>query len=532
MDQENIAVLKSEEDITSGHVMTLEEADAGIRNGLKDAARSVIIVGYYLKGVRDHKLYLTAGYVDIWEYAAATFGFSKSTASRYMKRNDKFSVGGNSPVLADEYRDYSKAQLQEMLNLDAEQLEDVTPGMTVREIRELKRPRELPYYDIPGQLNISDFPGMDDAGDDPDAAVDVEETEELIPARGSFSVTAEDLIEDETECVAMSQQEESETLPNCGGNAAEKQRYPMDDYGFREKRCNELARKLISDWKSWFGQDYQNRVLNVVESEKQIKEKIKGYSNRTWWLKSDDGEMMHVNLFDKYIQFWGKDFLGNCEWFYLCAAIQSMWNVIALEDTQKIVKDLNSVACELDSTPPDPERTAEPADYNRDQLESMILDAKARLECMGEGWKMGQAEFLCTKYMMMIQAYELLLKSHEAAEPEPEEEKAEQPELPRLKNNDQRAAFVDDYESWPLWIDNQETGEKYYRYDLPDGTSFVVKVYHAMIFLGWEVESGSRYEEGYGLSEQYILKPGKFFRDCRTNRSAMIEKLKELQKSE
>ena len=144
---------------------------------------------------------------------------------------------------------------------------------------------------------------------------------------------------------------------------------------------------------------------------------------------------------------------------------------------------------------------------------------------------MGQAEFLCTKYMMMIQAYELLLKSHEAAEPEPEEEKAEQPELPRLKNNDQRAAFVDDYESWPLWIDNQETGEKYYRYDLPDGTSFVVKVYHAMIFLGWEVESGSRYEEGYGLSEQYILKPGKFFRDCRTNRSAMIEKLKELQKA-
>ena len=90
---------------------------------------------------------------------------------------------------------------------------------------------------------------------------------------------------------------------------------------------------------------------------------------------------------------------------------------------------------------------------------------------------------------------------------------------------------MDDYESWPLWIDNQETGEKYYRYDLPDGTSFVVKVYHAMIFRGWEAESGSRYEEGYGLSEQYILEPGKFFRDCRTNRSTLIDKLKELQKA-
>ena len=187
--------------------VNLEEAETNIHACLRDAARNVIAVGFYLKRIRDKELYLDAGYKNIWDYAAATFGFSKSTASRYMARNDRFSVDGNSPKLAEQYRDYSKAQLQEMLNLDADQLEDVTPGMTVREIRELKRPKELPYYDIPGQLNISDFPGMDDVGDDPDAAVDVEETEELIPESGSFSVTAEDLIEDETECVATSQQE-------------------------------------------------------------------------------------------------------------------------------------------------------------------------------------------------------------------------------------------------------------------------------------------------------------------------------------
>mgnify|MGYP000411685903 CR=1 FL=1 len=51
-----------------------------------------------------------------------------------MTRNDKFSVGGNSPVLAEEFREYSKAQLQEMLSLDAEQMSAVTPDMTVREI--------------------------------------------------------------------------------------------------------------------------------------------------------------------------------------------------------------------------------------------------------------------------------------------------------------------------------------------------------------------------------------------------------------
>lgn len=111
------------------------------------------------------------------------------------------------------------------------------------------------------------------------------------------------------------------------------------------------------------------------------------------------------------------------------------------------------------------------------------------------------------------------------------DEKPEQPELPRLRNNDQRAAFVDAYETWPLWIETEETGERYYRYDLPDGTSFVVKTYHSMLY-DYKEKTGMRYKEGYGRNEQYILEPGKFFRDCSANRSAMIEKLKELQKSE
>ena len=143
--------------------VNLEEAETSIRASLKDAARSVIAVGHYLKVIRDKELYREAGYENVWDYAADTFGFSKSTASRYMARNDKFSVGGNSPVLAEEFREYSKAQLQEMLSLDAEQMSAVTPDMTVREIRELRRPKEIPYFEIPGQLSLSDFSELDDA---------------------------------------------------------------------------------------------------------------------------------------------------------------------------------------------------------------------------------------------------------------------------------------------------------------------------------------------------------------------------------
>lgn len=130
---------------------------------------------------------------------------------------------------------------------------------------------------------------------------------------------------------------------------------------------------------------------------------------------------------------------------------------------------------------------------------------------------------------MMLRAYEMLLQEQDAADQKPEP--VEQPELPVMRNNDQRAAFVDDYESWPLWIETQETGERYYRYDLPDGTSFVIRTYHYMQ-PDYVSGIGVRYTEGYGANEQYILEPGKFFRDCQANRSAMIEKLKELQKGE
>ena len=170
----------------------------------------------------------------------------------------------------------------------------------------------------------------------------------------------------------------------------------------------------------------------------------------------------------------------------------------------------------------------EPIEYDRHTLENMIQDAKEALNLMSDHWKKSQP-YTYAKYSMMIQAYEMLLQTHDASAQEPEE--VEQPELPVLKNNEQRAAFIDNYESWPLWIETQETGERYYRYNLPDGTSFVVKTYHSMLY-DYKAGIGMRRKEGYGANEQYILEPGRFFRDCSANRSAMIEKLKELQKGE
>lgn len=591
MDQENIAVLKSEEDITSGHVMTLEEADAGIRNGLKDAARSVIVVGYYLKGVRDHKLYLTAGYVDIWEYAAATFGFSKSTASRYMTRNDKFSVGGNSPVLAEEFREYSKAQLQEMLSLDAEQMSAVTPDMTVREIRELRRPKEIPYFEIPGQLSLSDFPELDDAVTE-DSVVENSAPTETVTSTTAFTVSAEDLIGEPEEKLSaygfpkrVYPADSLLTTPGCKGDDGRgydcfnchleceiRQEYchcvaatcgfpfpcQMVDTGKREilekkigercqfidlnladhkagdgspvpcckdcetpceYACERSGKRVATSQQSVVADEQQEAEGSAAEKQQDIPEKPK-----TEKCIHDGISRCTLSEEDKEKDGTGEDCSHHCCWN--CVKRDGC-NIECYASSKRKTLDDDEVAAEDEENA---EQPAEPIEFDRKTLEDMIRNAQEVLDQMCDYWVENQP-YTYAKYNMMIQAYKLLLKEHDESDQklDPVEQ---QPELPLLKNDKQRAEFIDAYESWPLWIDNQETGEKYYRYDLPDGTSFVVKVYHAMIFLGWEVESGSRYEEGYGLSEQYILEPGKFFRDCRSNRSAMIEKLKELQKSE
>ncbi len=102
--------------------------------------------------------------------------------------------------------------------------------------------------------------------------------------------------------------------------------------------------------------------------------------------------------------------------------------------------------------------------------------------------------------------------------------------LPILKNDKERAAFIDAYSAWPLWIETAETGERYYRYDLPDGTTMVVRVYWARLF-DYSAK-GCAYRNGYGHEEYYLLEPGKPFRSCRSNRSTLIEKLKEVGKRE
>ena len=122
--------------------VTYQEAKNILREKMDVMKKNFIAAGYYMKYIRDNELFREDGYESIWEFAEDNYGIRKSTASRWMAMNDKFSQGGNSPNLADEFKGFEKSQLQEMLYLDDKQIEEVTPDMTVKEIREVRKPEK------------------------------------------------------------------------------------------------------------------------------------------------------------------------------------------------------------------------------------------------------------------------------------------------------------------------------------------------------------------------------------------------------
>lgn len=120
--------------------VTFEDAVGLVQENLGSMVDSFIAAGYWLKRIRDGQEYEEHGYQTIWACAWMEFGLAKSEASRAMSMNDKYSVDGDSPYISDKYKQYSKSQLQEMLTMSEQQIEQVSPDMTVREIREMNRP--------------------------------------------------------------------------------------------------------------------------------------------------------------------------------------------------------------------------------------------------------------------------------------------------------------------------------------------------------------------------------------------------------
>lgn len=115
------------------------EIKGKIKEKLNETANNFIIIGYYMKQVRDSGAYIQDGYRNIEEFAQGEYRLSASTASRFMDINTKFSLGGNSMQIKEEFQSFGYSKLQEMLTVKEDDIELITEDATVAQIRELKR---------------------------------------------------------------------------------------------------------------------------------------------------------------------------------------------------------------------------------------------------------------------------------------------------------------------------------------------------------------------------------------------------------
>lgn len=484
--EENTAVLETPEVIKHTGAewyrdVSLEDAEVFIRSNLQSAVRSVIATGFYLKHIRDNELYLEAGYKNINEYAMDRFGLSASATSRYITRNTRFSRGGNSPLIDDRFKDFSKSQLQEMLGMSDEQLEQVTPNMTVREIRSMARPKEVPYIEIPGQTELKDIPGVmpEERAESFEASTaelfDVEEDENMVQSVAGKPISQEipvaELMEEEDAEIATLQLLPEETATN----------------------------------------EQRNEPIDAAE-----KQQMGHCLHRPEYECSLPKEYMHRSGS-------GTDCAHECCW----ECVKHGECKLECNSSADRPETEEEIATSQTDTEASENEMKERTDM---EILRELLERKKQLlsKCLGTPGIDKSDEHI---RMQKLEVGALASMLCELEDLEEKKDRPKQLELPQLKNNDQRAAFIDTYETWPLWIDNQETGERYYRYDLSDGTSFVIKTYHSMLY-DWKADVAMRYKEGYGANEEYLLESGKFFRDCRTNRTTLIEKLKEIQRGE
>lgn len=501
-----------------------------IREKLQNMSRDFVAIGYYLKWIRDNELYKQDGYSSIWEFAEDNYGIKRTTASRWMAMNDKFSEGGNTPILAKEFRMFGKSQLQEMLYLEDEQLEEATPGMTVKEIRELRAPeKKLVKPDQNQKEYLNAF------------------------ARYFIACNHDWLLKDFQNRV-MNVNKSPEEIKNRLGPDHRTWHFATDNGVAHINLFDDYVQlwgendMYIGDFEWFYLAAALQRMWNIVAMENAEKKQ------KTECATSHKiGTCIHRPEFDCTLPESSKLAVGDgidcskkCCWDcpkrtecgYRCNSasghpiedeqIPGQMNAEdfpeLLPDQEKTDIDINNIEDNDVIKQPEnvinqPESVIEDDEDAIDTEYKEIAAENAETEeiCCKEAADLDELTFsqvairdyleeeeqtlaeyekvnsedgglplnLMMRQRMLVKALRLLMENEadqdeqeDEDEPEEQEEPATvQPDLPAMKNNDQRKEWLKNYKEWGLWYRDENIDVNYYKYDFSDGSRLVVAEY-------------------------------------------------------
>lgn len=137
-----------------------------------------------------------------------------------------------------------------------------------------------------------------------------------------------------TECIA-------EDCEECS-----KKKEFLEDRTKRKMYMGALAEYLLENYYEYFMEDHMNRVTQVHESERNLKEKLKVKKGSPVQVQySLNGKFVYAHLYTDRISVEEHDsdnvrhIVAEYEWFYLCAEIQGNWNRFAIKRTRQMLAD-------------------------------------------------------------------------------------------------------------------------------------------------------------------------------------------------
>lgn len=529
-----------------------------VRSLLNDTKYNFVAIGYYLRKIDDDKLYRESGHDNIWNFAKDQFGLSKSSASRFMNINRRFSVDGYSDKLADNYQQFNVSQMSEMLTLTDEQIGQIDASTTIREIRDMKpkpEKKEDPVEDpMEGQMAFDDYPGV---VPEHEVVATSQQDEKSIPKRPDIrglmgyaycpncdgnlhykkdlncpwcnqSIDWDSVRmhfeEDEEEQVMI----EDEDVSPYGYTKSE---YPPDsliatkgcgnkhDCFFCAKSCK-IRQEERYCVEAPLGNSFSCTTMNVIENLKEdVGSQCEFVNQDAAYHRTGDGEASPCCKHCENI---------NCG--YRCRRAINK----AEEETEHSADDESNVIID------------NPEYYTKHDVQYYLKRAEDNLNlCRKEDVKSEIRKHTAIE----VDSYKCLLEkmnNDDNSINDSDEFEMKIQELPVLKNNNQRGEFIDNFESWPLWIDCKETDEKIYRYDLGEGIAIAVreKLRHKWITGKYKYsETETEYaghefyligvEGKYGNSGyEFRINSNRTFYESLVNRSMLIEFIKKYQKGE
>lgn len=125
-------------DIGSAAYTDYREYKAALDAELQQSTESFVRIGYMLKLARDTDILQGSGYTNVNDFARAEYNIDKTLVSRFISINDRFSEGGNSDCLKEQYRGFGYAKLAIMLQLPDAVNEEITPAYSKADVLALK----------------------------------------------------------------------------------------------------------------------------------------------------------------------------------------------------------------------------------------------------------------------------------------------------------------------------------------------------------------------------------------------------------